>query len=189
MHMNWGKQAAVIEPPKVDVAGSLKRVVEQVRMPDMKLPEVNLSNLKMPEEVRLPDVTLPRVSMGEIRRQDMQLPDVTLPRLKMGDVAFKDVRLRGPRMGGLRALIRLAVVVAFGAAVIKEMSQPEDKRTWHGDVFGVPYDFRPPTADRFRAAWWNGEAGLFTETPWGIGWTVNFRRAIVILSQRLKARS
>jgi hypothetical protein len=163
------------------------KLPQEVHLPDMTLPRVSMGEIRR-QDVQLPDMTLPRVSMGEIRRQDVQLPDVTLPRLRMGDVDFKDVRLRGPRLGGLKTLIRLVVMSLFGMAIYKEMSQPEAQRTWHGDVFGVPYDFRPPTSQRLRDAWWNEHAGLFTASPWGVGWTINFRRAMDMAAQTKDSR-
>ncbi len=60
---------------------------------------------------------------------------------------------------GLRRLLRVAVIGLFVAAVATELSKPEDQRTWHGRVGGVvPYDFRPPTWERIRAAYWNPES-------------------------------
>ena len=35
-------------------------------------------------------------------------------------------------------------------AVIRELRKPAGERTWYGKVGFVPYDFRKPTADRFR---------------------------------------
>ena len=190
--------------------GRKKRRVSKfnLKMPDFKLSSLKMPDIKMPDSVRLPDVTLPRVSMGEIKRPDMQLPDVTLPRfkmgeidradvqlpgvtlprLKMGEVDHKDVRLHGPNLRGLKTVVRLAVMGLFGMAIYKEMSQPEAERTWHGEVLGVPYDFRPPTSQRFRDAWWNEHAGLITSAPWGIGWTINFRRAIDMAMQAKESR-
>jgi hypothetical protein len=59
------------------------------------------------------------------------------------------------------------------------MAKSEEERTWQGRVFGfVPYDFRPPTWDRLRDAYWNPEDDrLFTDRVFGVGWAVNFYRA------------
>ncbi|MHB8619669.1 MAG: hypothetical protein ACYDAG_08880 [Chloroflexota bacterium] len=84
----------------------------------------------------------------------------------------------------IKRCIRLGVMTLLAAAVAKEMSMPEEARPWHGRVLGVPYDFRPPTAERFREAWWNDGAPLFTATPWGLGWTLNPRRAIALARRR-----
>ena len=72
-------------------------------------------------------------------------------------------------------LVGLAMV---GAAVATELRKPPEERTWQGKIAGfVPYDFRPPTFERFRRAWWSpaGER-LLVETPFGVGWTLNFGR-------------
>jgi hypothetical protein len=80
---------------------------------------------------------------------------------------------------GLRRLLRLAVVGLFVAAVATELSKPEDQRTWHGKVGGVvPYDFRPPTWERIRTAYWNPESDrLFSDRVFGVGWAVNLYQA------------
>jgi hypothetical protein len=80
---------------------------------------------------------------------------------------------------GLRRLLRVAVVGLFVAAVATELSKPEDERTWHGKVGGVvPYDFRPPTWERIRTAYWNPESDrLFSDRVFGVGWAVNLYQA------------
>ena len=80
---------------------------------------------------------------------------------------------------GLRRLLRVAVVGLFVAAVATELSKPEEERTWHGKVGGVvPYDFRPPTWERIRAAYWNPESDrLFSDRVFGVGWAVNLYQA------------
>jgi hypothetical protein len=84
---------------------------------------------------------------------------------------------------GVRRLLKWAGVAITVAAINQEMSKPEAQRTWHGKVFGmVPYDFRPPTWDRLREAYWNSSSDrLLTDRPLGIGWAVNFFRAKQLL--------
>jgi hypothetical protein len=89
-------------------------------------------------------------------------------------------------MGTLRRLRRLARFTAFGlvvAAVATELAKPESERTWEGRVFGlVPYDFRPPTWQRIRDAYWNpGSDRLFSDRVFGVGWAVNLYRAKTLL--------
>ena len=89
-------------------------------------------------------------------------------------------------MGTLRRLRRLARFTAFGlvvAAVATELAKPESERTWEGRVFGlVPYDFRPPTWQRIRDAYWNpGSDRLFSDGVFGVGWAVNLYRAKTLL--------
>ncbi len=91
-------------------------------------------------------------------------------------------------MSSLRRLRRLAKLVGLGlmvAAISQEMSKPEGERTWHGRLFGtVPYDFRPPTWDRIREAYWNpDDEHLFTSRVLGVGWAVNFARAQSMLRE------
>src|SRR5438445_10787644 len=80
---------------------------------------------------------------------------------------------------GLRRMVRLAVVGLVVAAVATELSKPEEERTWHGRVWGVgPYDFRPPTWERIRSAYWNPESdSWFSDRGFGVGWAVSLDQA------------
>jgi len=91
-------------------------------------------------------------------------------------------------MRNLRNLRRLIRFVTFGlvvAAVATELSKPAEERTWHGKVGGiVPYDFRPPTWQRIRDAYWNPESDrLFSDRVFGVGWAVNLYRAKTLLEE------
>ena len=91
-------------------------------------------------------------------------------------------------MRSLRRVRRLVRFAAFGlvvAAVATELSKPEPERTWEGRVFGVvPYDFRPPTWQRIRDAYWNrGSDRLFSDRVFGVGWAVNLYRAKALMEQ------
>src|SRR5438874_6279491 len=111
-------------------------------------------------------------------------------------------------MRSLRRIRRLVRFVTFGlvvAAVANELTKPAAERTWHGKVFdAVPYDFRPPTWQRIRDAYWNPESDrLFSDRVFGVGWAVNLYKAKTLmeelfgkmmgtresLSIRMKARS
>ena len=84
---------------------------------------------------------------------------------------------------GLRRGVRFVVVALVVAAVATELSKPQEERTWHGRVLGyVPYDFRPPTWEKIRAAYWNPDSEhLFSDRVFGVGWAMNFYRAKVLL--------
>jgi len=84
---------------------------------------------------------------------------------------------------GFRRAVRLAVVGLVVAAVATELAKPEPERTWNGRVFGlVPYDFRPPTWERIRSAYWNADSQeLFSDRVFGVGWAVNLYQAKVLL--------
>jgi hypothetical protein len=91
-------------------------------------------------------------------------------------------------MRSLRRVRRLVRLAAFGlvvAAVATELSKPELERTWEGRVLGVvPYDFRPPTWQRIRDAYWNPSSEhLFSDRVFGVGWAINLHRAKTLMEQ------
>jgi hypothetical protein len=72
-------------------------------------------------------------------------------------------------------LWRLALAIIGIVAVAQELKKPAEERTWHGKVADfVPYDFRMPTAERFKKAYWNPEGPLISSKAWGVGWAFNF---------------
>ena len=84
---------------------------------------------------------------------------------------------------GIRRLVRLTAVALVVGAFATELSKPEAERTWHGRVLGVvPYDFRPPTWERIRSAYWNPESDLLlSDRVFGVGWAINLHRAKLLL--------
>jgi hypothetical protein len=72
-------------------------------------------------------------------------------------------------------LLRMAVFAAVAGAIYTELRKPAEQRTWNGRLLGfVPYDFRLPTLERLRAAYWNPRSPkIFTARPLGVGWAVN----------------
>ena len=86
---------------------------------------------------------------------------------------------------GVRWMVPVSLV---GAAVAQELRKPAAERTWHGRLFGVvPYDFRPPTLARVKAAVWNPrDARIFTEHALGVGWGINLYQVKEQLGQSLK---
>ena len=91
--------------------------------------------------------------------------------------------MRSLRRG--RRLVRFVVLGLVVAAVATELSKPAPERTWEGRLFGaVPYDFRPPTWQRIRDAYWNPRSDrLFSDRVWGVGWAVNLHRAKALMEQ------
>jgi hypothetical protein len=74
-------------------------------------------------------------------------------------------------------LIAAAAGALVGAAVAKELEKPSDQRGWHGEVAGIPYDFRRPTSDKLRRSAWDPDnPKLFTPHAFGVGWSVNLAR-------------
>jgi len=78
----------------------------------------------------------------------------------------------------MRKLVKWLAIAVVIAAVFEEFRKPRDQRTGTGRVWNfVPYDFRMPTPERIRARMWNPtEERVVTETPFGVGWTVNLAR-------------
>jgi hypothetical protein len=67
------------------------------------------------------------------------------------------------------------VAILLSAAIRDQLRRPLEERTWHGTVFGIPYDLRFPTFDRLRDAFWNKNTPqLLVPQAFGIGWTINF---------------
>ncbi len=76
-------------------------------------------------------------------------------------------------------VVEMAAITIALVAIAQQMEKPPEKRTWHGDVTFVPYDFRLPSLRRLRDAFWNPyESRLLTPAFWGIGWSVNFHRLL-----------
>lgn len=72
-------------------------------------------------------------------------------------------------------LWRLLLAIIGVIAVVRELRKPPEERTWHGKVVGfVPYDFRRPTMERFRATYWNPDGSVVSGKAWGVGWVPNF---------------
>lgn len=81
-------------------------------------------------------------------------------------------------------LIAAAAGALVGAAVAKELDKPSERRSWHGDVVGVPYDFRPPTAEKLRRSMWDpDDARLLVPHAFGVGWSINFATLAALAGQ------
>lgn len=84
----------------------------------------------------------------------------------------KQTRKKGLSLAGLW---RLALAIIGIVAVAQELKKPAEERTWHGKVADfIPYDFRKPTAERFKSAYWNPDGPLISSKVWGVGWAFNF---------------
>ena len=78
-------------------------------------------------------------------------------------------------LGDLMWLLRMSVLAAVAGAVYVELRKPPDERTWNGKLLGfVPYDFRLPSLESLRKAYWNpASPKIFTPRPLGVGWAIN----------------
>lgn len=75
----------------------------------------------------------------------------------------------------IKSIIGVGGAVLITAAVAEQIRLPAEQRTWQGKTFGVPYDFRIPTKESLRSAYWNSETSqILVPRPFGMGWTINF---------------
>jgi hypothetical protein len=69
----------------------------------------------------------------------------------------------------------IGIATLIGLAIREQLQLPPQERTWHGTLFGIPYDFRRPTSERLRATFWNKDtARVLVPQAFGVGWTINF---------------
>jgi uncharacterized membrane protein len=74
----------------------------------------------------------------------------------------------------LKAVALVAVGIIGVMAVREQLERDPEARDWNGRIYGVPYDFRVPTADRVRDRLWNpDDERIIVPHVFGIGWTVN----------------
>ena len=75
--------------------------------------------------------------------------------------------------GNVIALIGISALM--GLAIREQLQLPPEERTWHGTLYGIPYDFRRPTIERLREAFWNKDTGrVLVPQAFGMGWSINF---------------
>ena len=78
-----------------------------------------------------------------------------------------------PTPGDVMVIIGIAVLM--GLAIREQLHMPREERTWHGTLFGIPYDFRWPTIERLRETFWNKDtARVLVPHAFGMGWSINF---------------
>jgi hypothetical protein len=87
----------------------------------------------------------------------------------------------------IAVLARIAAAAAgalAGAAVAKELDKTDEEREWHGEIAGVPYDFRAPSVDKLRRAAWDPENPNVVGPPaFGVGWSINLARIAAMVQQ------
>ena len=67
------------------------------------------------------------------------------------------------------------IAILMGLAIREQLQLPSEERTWHGTLYDIPYDFRRPTIERLREAFWNKQtARVLVPQAFGMGWSINF---------------
>jgi Family of unknown function (DUF5808) len=93
-------------------------------------------------------------------------------------------------MTRIERVVAVAGAAVVGAAVATELRKPRTERTWHGRVAGVPYDLRPPSVGRLRAAVWNPDnPAVLVPHVFGVGWTVNLAALAGLVSRGRRGAS
>lgn len=89
-------------------------------------------------------------------------------------------------MRSLRRARRLVRIAAFGWSWRRSPPSFQARAGTHrrAGVGVVPYDFRPPTLQRIRDAYWNPRSDrLFSDRVFGVGWAINLHRAKTLMEQ------
>jgi hypothetical protein len=121
------------------------------------------------------NLSLPEPPVGISRRRG----DVNSDQARSNKLLSFEVELGGLavefKAKGLRGALTWLAIDVTALAVLQELTRPRQFRTWHGRVARVvPYDFRKPTLRRVLGALWApGNPHLFTDTPFGVGWSLN----------------
>ena len=80
---------------------------------------------------------------------------------------------RQPTPGDVMVVIGISALM--GLAIREQLHMPPEERTWHGTLNGIPYDFRWPTIERLREAFWNkNTVRVLVPQAFGMGWSINF---------------
>jgi hypothetical protein len=81
---------------------------------------------------------------------------------------------RNKMSGPINIIVGLLVLIYVVIAIVQQFQRPPEERTWNGKIAGIPYDFRLPTVERLRAAYWNKDTSqIFLPQAFGIGWAIN----------------
>ena len=75
--------------------------------------------------------------------------------------------------------IGTAVKIAAGAALAATAVHAYREGKTHGNYYGIPFDFRVPSAEKARRLLWNpDDPRIFTPPLFGAGWSINFYQAV-----------
>jgi hypothetical protein len=95
--------------------------------------------------------------------------------------------MEGAMMKFVRRMVQLGLLALVALAIWDQLTRDPEYRTWHGQVFGVPYDFRKPTLEKIEAAVWSPDnPQLLGPHVFGVGWTPNIGRIYALLDANLR---
>jgi hypothetical protein len=88
-----------------------------------------------------------------------------------------------PIWGTLLGIVGTGLVVA---AIAQQLRLPPQERTWHGNILGIPYDFRLPTPESIREKVWNKDSSrILMPHIFGVGWSINFYPLVQMIEEKL----
>lgn len=74
-----------------------------------------------------------------------------------------------------RVAVTIGALIVVAAAIRDQLRLPADERTWHGSIWGMPYDFRIPTLEHLQETFWNENTSqILVPHAFGVGWSINF---------------
>ena len=81
---------------------------------------------------------------------------------------------RKKKASPINFILGIVFLIYVAIAITQQLQRPPEERTWYGKIAGIPYDFRLPTVERIRAAFWNKDTSqIFLPQAFGIGWSIN----------------
>jgi hypothetical protein len=84
----------------------------------------------------------------------------------------------------------VVTLALLAAAVVKELRQDPEDRTWHGKLGFVPYELRFPTLERVKERWWSPDnPKIVGPKVFGVGWAVNLGRIVAVVRGWIDGRS
>lgn len=116
------------------------------------------------------------------RRVDPETADAVAEDLRQHALISLDATATLADIEALTAEIGAPETFAASAAgdTVAVAAVDHDEDAPQGRFLGMPYDFRPPTAERISARWWNpADPRVLMPRVFGMGWTVNFGAAAV----------
>jgi hypothetical protein len=85
-------------------------------------------------------------------------------------------------------LLSLVFSALLISAIVEQLRRPKQERTWHGNVLGIPYDFRRPTLAKICQTFWNDQTTqLLVPQAFGMGWSINVYPLLHLMSPPAKA--
>jgi len=70
--------------------------------------------------------------------------------------------------------VRTKFIVSNGLVTVYNVRMTRNTKSRVGTLWGIPYDWRSPTKERFKSRVWNSKAPFINPRWWGWGYDINF---------------